>query len=69
MSDGHRASPIDAVVADQAAELRASYGLRTPDALQIAAALAAGCTAFLTNDARLQRVTELRVLVLDELEL
>lgn len=61
--------PIDAGVADQAAELRAGYGLRTPDALQIAAALAAGCTAFLTNDARLQRVTELRVLVLDELEL
>jgi len=32
-------------------------------------ALAAGCAAFLTNDARLQGVSELRVLVLDELEL
>jgi predicted nucleic acid-binding protein len=60
---------IDAAIAEQAADLRARYGLRTPDALQISAALAAGCTAFLTNDARLQRVTELRVLVLDELEL
>jgi len=44
-------------------------GLRTPDALQIATALNAGCTAFLTNDFRLQLVTEIRVLVLDEMEL
>jgi len=61
--------PITADIAEQAADLRARYGLRTPDALQIASALAAGCTAFLTNDMRLQRVSELRVLVLDELEL
>jgi predicted nucleic acid-binding protein len=39
------------------------------DALQIATALIAGCAALLANDTRLQRVTELRVLVLDELEL
>jgi predicted nucleic acid-binding protein len=61
--------PIDGGIAEQAANLRARYGLRTPDALQISAALAAGCAAFLTNDVRLQRVSELRVLVLDELEL
>jgi predicted nucleic acid-binding protein len=63
---------LDAITADsaeQAADLRARYGLRTPDALQIATALAVGCGAFLTNDARLKRVSELRVLVLDELEL
>ena len=60
---------IDAATAEQAAGLRARYGLRTPDALQISVALAAGCSAFLTNDLRLQRVTELRVLALDELEL
>jgi predicted nucleic acid-binding protein len=59
---------IDATVAERAADLRAAYRLRTPDALQVAAALAAGCEAFLTNDAALQRVTELRVLVLDDLE-
>jgi predicted nucleic acid-binding protein len=61
--------PIDGAIAEQAANLRARYGLRTPDALQIATALTVGCTAFLTNDARLQRVSELRVLVLEELEL
>jgi predicted nucleic acid-binding protein len=61
--------PVDAVVAERAAELRARYNLRTPDALQVAAALVAGCEAFLTNDKGLKRVTELRVLVLDDLSL
>jgi len=60
---------VTADIAEQAANLRARYGLRTPDALQIATALAASCGAFLTNDAQLQRVSELRVLILGELEL
>ena len=61
--------PITAAVADQAADLRARYQLRTPDALQIAAALSAGCDAFLTNDHALRRVGELSVLVLDDMGL
>jgi predicted nucleic acid-binding protein len=59
--------PIDVDVARRAAGLRAQYSLRTPDALQIAVALAAGCQAFLTNDKNLKRVAELQVLILDEL--
>ncbi|MEP6776762.1 MAG: type II toxin-antitoxin system VapC family toxin [Chloroflexota bacterium] len=51
--------PIDLNVAERAAELRARYGLRAPDALQIAAALSSGCEAFVTNDSKLQRVSEL----------
>ena len=58
---------LDARMAEIAADLRARYRLRTPDALQIAAALVTGCEAFLTNDAALRRVTDLQVLVLDEL--
>jgi predicted nucleic acid-binding protein len=46
--------------------LRARYNLRTPDALQVATALVRRCEAFLTNDARLKRVTEIRVLTLDD---
>lgn len=38
--------PVDGALAERAAELRARYGLRTPDAIQAAAALAAGCQAF-----------------------
>ncbi len=59
---------IDFGIAESAAELRARYNLRTPDALQIAAALSVGCEAFLTNDVTLKRVTDLRILVLDGLE-
>jgi predicted nucleic acid-binding protein len=41
-------------------------GLRTPDALQNAACLENGAMAFVTNDRRLPRVTELDVILLDE---
>ncbi len=54
--------------AEQAAELRARYNLTLTDAFQIAAALASGCDAFLTNDAMLKRVTEITILLLDDLE-
>jgi predicted nucleic acid-binding protein len=61
--------PIDAVVADMAASLRAKYSLRTPDALQVGTAIVNRCEALLTNDNGLKRVSELSILVLDELEL
>jgi predicted nucleic acid-binding protein len=61
--------PIDASIAERAADLRARYNLRTPDALQVAAALTRDCEAFLMNDTNVKRVTELRALVLDELEM
>jgi predicted nucleic acid-binding protein len=61
--------PIHGSIAERAAELRARHGLRTPDALHLATALSSNCTVFLTNDIRLQRVTEIQVLVLDDLEL
>lgn len=60
---------LTALAAETAAELRAKYNLRTPDALQIATALENNCNAFLCNDKGLKRVTELQILVLDELEL
>ncbi len=60
---------INSTIAERGAELRAKYNLRTPDALQIAAALENACNAFLRNDKNLKRVTELKILILDELEL
>lgn len=44
-----------------AAQLRAATGVKTPDALQLVAAVGAGCTTFLTNDRRLPPVPGLRV--------
>lgn len=60
---------INASIAESAARLRARHNLRTPDALQIATALENSCDAFLCNDNGLKRVTELKILVLDELQL
>jgi len=48
-----------------AAQLRALHpSMRTPDALQIAAALSAGCSSFVTNDRELPAVPGLRILKL-----
>lgn len=62
-----RLVPIYANFAFRAAELRGRYGLRTPDALQVAASLEAGCDAFLTNDRELGRVEEIRVVLVTDL--
>ena len=59
---------IEQKIAEQAADLRAPYNLLLPDSFQLAVAFSAGCDAFLTNDADLKRITEIDVLVLDELE-
>lgn len=44
---------LDDTVFLHAAELRARHGLKTPDALHLAAAQLAGCRELWTNDARL----------------
>ena len=64
-SRGFTTTPLSPRIADESARLRAAYNLSTPDAAQIATALTEHAEYFLTNDARLSRVTELQVLVLD----
>ena len=50
-----------------AAQLRAVHSsLRTPDALQMAAALCAGCRSFVTNDRDLPAVPGLRIFKLQD---
>ena len=46
-STGFDMRPIDPAAAERAADLRARYRLRLPDALQLAVALQDGCEAFL----------------------
>lgn len=48
-------TPFDEEVFVRAAELRARHTLPTPDALHLAAAQKAGCSALWTNDRRLER--------------
>jgi predicted nucleic acid-binding protein len=54
-------------IAIKAAGLRAKYGLKTPDSIQVATALNASAQYFLTNDIRLKVISEIEVLILDEI--
>jgi predicted nucleic acid-binding protein len=47
-----------------AAQLRAATGVKTPDALQLVAAVSTGCSTFLTNDRRLPAIPGLRIIEL-----
>jgi predicted nucleic acid-binding protein len=59
--------PLSADIAQEAAALRASHHLRTPDAIQLATAIRSGAASFLTNDHRLPAVSGLKMLVLNQL--
>ena len=48
-----------------AAQLRAATGVKTPDSLQLVAALAAKCSTFLTNDRDLPALPGIRILQLN----
>jgi len=57
---------IERDVAIKAAELRAKYRIRTPDAIQIATSIIGNAGAFITNDIALKKVKEIVVLILDD---
>lgn len=63
-SRGVRLVDLDADQLHAAAQLRALYRIKTPDALQLAAAMSAECKVFVTNDRRLPDVSGLRVIQL-----
>jgi predicted nucleic acid-binding protein len=54
-------------IADLGAQLRAEHGLRTPDAIHAATALACGVTGFVCNDPVFRRVTGGKVALLEQL--
>ncbi len=60
--------PLSADIAERAAWLRADRNVSTPDAIQLATALYAKAVFFLTNDARLPSMRNLRLLTLDNLK-
>ena len=59
--------PATLAIWEDAARIRATTGLKTPDALHAASALQAGCALFLTNDSDYRRVQGLPITVLDDL--
>lgn len=56
--------PVSAEIAVEAARLRAIHGIRTPDAIQLAAAHEGKAVAFLTNDDHLEKAARMQLLVL-----
>ena len=58
---------VSTSIAEQAAQLRAAHNIRTPDAIQVSAALSAGASHFLTNDIRLPEIPSIQILSLDGL--
>ncbi len=58
---------MDESVSIKAAELRAKYGIKTPDAIQLASVITKNGDVFVTNDERLADVKEIEVLTLKEI--
>jgi predicted nucleic acid-binding protein len=58
--------PITRPILRNAANLRATTNLKTPDAIHAATALDEGCILFLTNDSGFRNVPNLPVVILNE---
>lgn len=58
---------VDRKIGTQAAMIRRTYQFGLPDSIQIATALSAKAKAFITNDDRLKKFKELKVILLKEL--
>jgi len=54
---------LTTAIFDLATELRADHGVKTPDALHLAAAIQGGCNEFWANDHRIPRAIEGEIMI------
>jgi len=66
-SDNLSLYPLNLIVSEKVAELRAQYRFKTPDAIQIATAIICGADYIITNDKAWKKLTEVPVLILSDL--
>ena len=59
--------PLDLTIADQAVRLRARYGLKIPDAIQLGTAVACGADFVVTNDKAWLRFEEADVVLVQDI--
>ena len=67
LSEAMQLIPINQSILRQAANLRATTSLKTPDAIHAATALSVGCDRFITNDKGFRNVPSLPVVILSEI--
>ncbi len=65
---GHITISLFPSIAEEAARLRASHNISTPDSIQMATAIFGGASFFLTNDTRFPSLPNLKTLVLEDLK-
>ena len=58
---------VNIEIAKEAAKIRANYSIKTPDAMQLAAAKYSFVDCFLTNDIRLKIFKDLNIMTLSDL--
>lgn len=66
LSENMQLVPISQSILRQAANLRATTNLKTPDAIHAATALSVNCNQFITNDKGFRNVLGLPVIILSE---
>lgn len=66
--DDYELIAVTPEIAVTAADIRARYGLGTPDSLHVASAVTTQCDAMLTNDRDMKRIKEFSILLLDDVE-
>jgi predicted nucleic acid-binding protein len=67
LSGGMRLIPISQLILRQAANIRATTNLKTPDAIHAATALSVSCNQFVTNDKAFRNISSLPVVILSEI--
>ena len=66
LSEPMQLMPINQPILRQAANLRATNNLKTPDAIHAATALSVNCDLFITNDKGFRNLSNLPVVILSE---
>ena len=67
-SDHFELASISAAIGTRAAQIRADFGFRTPDALQLATAVVRECDIFLTNDQQLTQYNHVETVLVSDID-